>query len=273
MNAILRRVILGICFLILCLFLLHKSNVDRDGTLEYLAHTIAYPCIWITGNIADTWNSWCTQKAERFELEAQNKKLKETYETVLTENIKLRAMLHHEALSKDLRDFQARYHLEDKLLAKILIKNITDEEHYFLINKGRKHGVKQDMVAIYKFQVVGKITAVHAFYSKVLLITDQTCRVAAYASTTHAEGILRGQNNIAACKLIYVNHLLSVVTNDIIVASGQGFVFPEGFSLGQIVSHHLPEKSLYHEIIVRPLINLQALNFVMLIDQAKLNIF
>lgn len=273
MNSFLKKFITSISLLALFIFLVHKAHSEQEGFLEKMSFTLTYPFLWTASQISNYWQSCCEKKESYHTLKQSHDNLKECYEQVLAENIKLRAMLHYEHLSKDLRAFQERYHLDDKLVAKVLIKNITDEEHFFIINKGASTGVKPDMVAIYKFQIVGRVTTVHDYYSKVLLITDQTCKVSAYTSVSHAEGILRGRNDIKACSLIYVNHLLSIVNRDIVVSSGQGLVFPEGFSLGQIVSLTLPPKSLYYEIIVKPLIDLQSINFVLLIDQAKLNIF
>lgn len=82
-----------------------------------------------------------------------------------------------------------------------------------------------------------------------VLITDKHSEVAAYTNITNANGIVKGINNPDECELIYVNHLLSVSDEDLVLSSGQGLVFPEGFCLGQvsptctaragIVSHHL----------------------------------
>jgi cell shape-determining protein MreC len=72
---------------------------------------------------------------------------------------------------------------------------------------------------------------------------------------------------------MYVSHLASVVTDDLIFSSGQGLVFPEGFCLGKIVKQTLKEKALYYEIEIEPLVDLASLFFCLLTNQSKIDLF
>jgi rod shape-determining protein MreC len=239
------------------------------GFLEKCAARVCYPFITSAHAIASYFQERTEKKESYEELYKSTLKLREEYNKLLNENIKLRATLRYDQLSSELREFQQRYNFPQAQLAKILVKNITQEEHYFLVNKGAQDGIKKDMIALYNTQIVGKVYTVYDYYSKVILITDQLCKVAASTATTFATGIVHGFNDITTCRFEYVSHLLPITDQDFVMTSGEGLLFPEGFCLGKITKHTLPEKSLYHDIEIQPLFDLQKLAFVLLFDQTK----
>jgi rod shape-determining protein MreC len=272
MESLTKKILWGLGTAAFIFFVINRLFFFSYGFLEKLGTGITYPIVRLSSIISTGIKNTCERKASYEHLHQKYIAVKNAYLDALTENIQLKALLHYDQMSKDLRDFQERYQLPHMTLAKILVKNITDDEHYFLVNKGINDGISKDMIALYKFQLIGKVSEVYSNYSKVLLITDQMCKVAAFAHQTKAQGIVHGQNIINRCSMNYVSHLFKVVDHDLVLSSGQGLVFPEGFCLGKIVSHELKEKSLYHEIELEPLVNLQALEFCMLSNNAKMPI-
>jgi len=259
--------------IILVFFVADRVLFFKKGILERTAATLAYPFITAAGSINSYLESLKQHRISYTQLYAQHKKLTQEYEHLLGEMVEVRALHHYDELSKDLAIFAERYNLTDKLRAKILVKNIDNYEHYFLINVGAREHVQKDMIAVYKFQLVGRVTEVYNYYSKVTLITDKSCKVAAYASATNAHGIVHGKNHIERCTMAYVSHLFPIKEDDVILSSGQGLVFPEGFCLGKITSHTIQDKALYHEIELEPLIDLRSIKFCLLTDQSKINLF
>lgn len=267
-----KKIFWFIATLTLITFLSSRIFSFKRGLLEDIATTLTYPAFLLSSNIAECLHNRQNNNDSYQQLKQKYEKLNNGYEELLADNVRLRATLHFEQQSHELIEFQTRYSLTDKILAKILVKNINPDEHYFLINKGLRHGVKKDMVAIYMTQIVGRISEVFEHYSKLILITDPTCKIAAFSSTTGANGIVLGQNNISSCKFSYVSHLSQIADNDIILSSGQGLIFPEGFCLGKILKHSIEQKSLYHDIEIKPIFDLKHLQFCLLVDNSKINL-
>jgi rod shape-determining protein MreC len=140
-----------------------------------------------------------------------------------------------------------------------------------LVDKGESSGIKKDMVAIYKFQILGRVTEAFSWYSKILLITDKKSKVAAYTNNTSAPGIVVGQNKTDTYQMVYTSHMHKIEPNDFIISSGQGLIFPEGFCLGKIKKHKV--KGLYYKITVEPLIDFNTLQYCLLTNQEKMNAF
>jgi rod shape-determining protein MreC len=192
--------------------------------------------------------------------------LQEKYQQLFDENVKIKALFKFDSDTKEILEFKGRYNLDQMMLAKVLIKNLKKDGQFFLINRGSLNGIKKNMVGIYKSQVLGKITEVHDYYSKLTLITDESCKVAAFTGTTNAVGLVVGQNQNNYCKMLYVSHLLEVADNDLVLSSGRGLVFPEGFCIGKIIKHEHLHNSLYHDIDVEPTINFKSIKYCLLTD-------
>ena len=146
------------------------------------------------------------------------------------------------------------------------MKNISDKVNFFLVDVGSNRGAKQGMVAVYNNQLVGKVTEVYPLYSKVTLIIDRTCKVAAYCLVTKATGIHVGHNHDTRTKLDYVSRLTPTPQiGDLVISSGEGLVFPKGFALGCITE--FTEEDLLYNISVRPLCDFHTLSDCYLLER------
>lgn len=264
MHPFLKKTFSIIVMACLLSFISNRIFFYHQGFLERTAAKIVYPFIWVSGTVASTLQSMTAKKVTYAALQEKYQQLCHDHSILLEEVVSLHAQEHLYNQIKELVEFKERYNHQDSILAKILVKNIASNEHYFLVNCGKHQGITQDMVALYQNNLIGRVTEAYDSYSKVLLITDQHCKIAAYTGKTHADGIAHGYNCISRCKLTYVSHLFKIEDNDLVISSGQGLVFPEGFCLGKIVSHILQEKSLYHQIEIEPLVTLESITHCLL---------
>jgi rod shape-determining protein MreC len=240
------------------------------GSLERTTSYVVYPFLWTANSVSSMFKNISQQKMCYETLRTNYEKLQKDYVELLDEVIKSRATQHAYNDIKELTEFQQRYNNQQATLAKILLKHIDSSEHYYLVNRGTRDNIHPNMIALYHNHLVGKVSDVYDFYSKIVLITDQHCKVAAYTNKTQATGIVQGYNNINRCTLSYVSHFFKIEDHDMVLSSGQGFVFPEGFCLGSVISHVLAEKSLYHYIEIAPLINFEAIHYCILVEPSAI---
>lgn len=226
----------------------------------------------VTGKvISSPFENYFARRRTAQELAARCKELTLEKENALQENVALKASINFIQRSRDVHEFCDRYELKDAILGKVLLSHFGADEHYMLINRGSSDGVALNMIAAYKFQLVGKVVEVFPSYSKVQLITDKRTKVAAYTNVGNHRGIVNGEQNSTRCQLTYVNHLAKLEKDDLIISSGQGMIFPEGFCLGKIVDYTTHD--LYHLVTVEPLVDLQTLEFCSLTNQDKIRAF
>ncbi len=245
----------------------------QPGILERIHAFISYPALVLARLVAVQGKTLFSAQQSYEQLEQQYKRLQDEYQDLLCRHTQLQATMAFDESSKEIRDFATRYHLDHALLGRIIKGPVVEGSQTILVGRGLHHGVKRDMVASYKLQVVGRVTDVFDWYCSVLLITDVTSKVAAFANQTDAQGIVGGTNQVDRCCMKYVSHLYDIKLGDFVFSSGQGMVFPEGFCLGRVVKHELPEKSLHHVIQLEPLVDFTSLNFCLLTDQSSLNFY
>ncbi len=177
------------------------------------------------------------------------------------QNVRLRAALAYAENIKELHAFNERYRQQGSI-AQIVARYITPESHYFLVDAGSQKGIAKDMVVLYENNLIGKITEVYPSWSKACLVTDRNCKVAAYCAQTKAHGIYEGINDQSNAALNFVNHLSEVEPGDLVLSSGEGLVFPEGFALGKVASYE--NDGLYKQVKIEPLCNIRDIDYCLI---------
>lgn len=266
MNTFLRKSLFGLVIFVVAFFVANQFLFFETGALERFATKVTYPVVIVASGVADFIQKRVERRESYEQISSELKLLTEKCNKLCEENIKIKALFKFDSDSKEIREFKERYNLDGMMVCKVLLKSLKKDGQFFLINRGSLNGIQKNMVGIYKFQILGKITEVHDYYSKLTLITDESCKVAAFTSSTNANGIVIGQNQKNCCKMHYVSHLLDVADDDLVLSTGRGLVFPEGFCIGKIVRHSHSHNTLYHDIDVEPMIDLKTIKYCLLTD-------
>lgn len=258
--------LIGVAF-----FFMNRIVYFRSGWLEKTAANITYPVLVISEYISRPFRYFIYKRKNYQELLSHCNTLEEEREELLKENVLLRGVIRFDELSRELRDFLNRYELNDAIMARVLVRTLSSDEHAIIVNQGSRHGVLKDMVAIYKFQLIGRVSEVYSNHSKIICITDRRSKVASFTNTSSASGIVHGDNSINRCQLRYVSHLEKIHPKDLVFSSGKGLVIPYGFCLGKVVN--CETNDICHSIEMEPLIDFQTLKVCALTNISKMNIF
>lgn len=258
------------CALTLCAAVgLYWVLFFSPGSLEKLSSYIVYPLLIFQKNIVKPVHVFFERQKTVEELMQALKISQIECNTLLARSIELESMrLYHEQI-KELVEYKQRYEVESAHLAQIILRQFSDQAQFILIDRGLNDGIKTNMVAVYKNCLIGRVAHVYPYYSKVVLLTDSSCKIAAVCSATKAPGILEGRNQKDTCMLNYVSHLCSVEPNDLVLSSGQGLVFPQGFALGKIKD--VERQGLFHVISVEPLIDIKQLDYCYIVQKGHGN--
>jgi rod shape-determining protein MreC len=266
----LRRTFLGyILALILLFFVLHRIVSLTSGYLEAGASLFVYPIIKMQNAIVVPVQKYFKKRKKNDQLQARIALLQEQHANLLAENIALHSLHEYAGKIQELVKFREKYVAENAYLAQIIMKQFSEHEHSFLVDNGSMHGISVDMVAVYKNCLIGRVSEVYPYYSKVVLITDPECKVAAYCRQSKARGIHEGCNKKKQTMLQFVSHLHHLKENDLVISSGEGLVFPQGFCLGRIKSFETD--GLYYKILMKPTLKFTELEFCYLIKKSQTN--
>lgn len=250
-------------------FVATRTFFFSPGACERYSSYIVYPALVVQHYVAAPIKSFFTKRATVAQLEQKLQHLQQERDTILAQNIELNGLISYAQDTQELIQFKQRYDFSHATLAQVLAKNFSEQSHFFLLDKGAQAGVQKDMVVIYKDCLIGRIIEVYPNYSKMVLISDQSCKVAAYCEQSKATGIYQGANQEWGAQLNHVSHLSHVEVGEMILSSGDGLIFPRGFGLGRI--KNFETQGLFHQITVEPLVDLRALSYCYVVQKGTDN--
>lgn len=249
----------------LTFFLLHRLLFLHPGIVETTVSYAVYPFLLIQKSIVDPIVHWQNSRKSAHEFTKELVALQEQNSHLQAELVALQAQKQFLTETHELRCYKGRYKIAPHCLAQVIFKQLNTNEQFFLLDCGSNKGVAQDMIAVYKNCLLGRITQVFPQYSKVTLITDKRSNVAAFCATTRSDGIAEGVNADDLLKLKFVSHLQKVQKDDRVLSSGQGLVFPHGFGIGTVTDYYVD--GLYYNVTVAPLVDMQAVQYCYVIQK------
>lgn len=226
---------------------------------ERCVPALTYPFLCIKEYCVRPIERWVLWRAGVAELEQCAHKLLQERNDALRELIRLKGTRDYILDCQEGIEFAKRYEKGCALVTQILLKQFSDQAHYYFIDAGESRGIKKDMVVLYDNCLVGRVSEVYAHYSKVVLITDKESHVAARCLATEARGIVSGTNDTTQMVMEFVSHLDTVQDGDTVLSHGEGLVFPRGFALGKVKSHVL--EGVSYRLVIEPLIDVRALTY------------
>ncbi len=255
-----------ISFSSICLFFIGLSRLFGIGgtSLEKVSSLLVYPVLVMGKAIRSPFLQWNEHNRSVHEVLTDLEASSAARDDLQKEVLELRALLNYKECTKDMREFLTRYSPETCLVAQVLLKQFGSS-HFYLIDAGSKRGVSEDMIAVFKDCLLGRVVEVYPWYSKVLLITDPGCKVAAVCSQTGVKAIHEGAKQLDVTQLTYVGVLDELKENDMVLSSGEGMIFPKGFGLGRI--KHIEHDGYTARVAVTPLLDLRTINYCCLIEQ------
>lgn len=216
---------------------------------------VAYPFLVSQKSISNTLYYWHLRRQSHEMLYEQTEKLLQERNELLKKVIEYKATRNYLVDGAESLEFKKRYAPDATLMCQILLKHCADDGQYMYIDAGENRGIIKDRVVIYDNCLLGRIIEVYPHYSKVVLITDKECHVAASCSETRARGIHSGLNVIHETVLEFVSHLDTLHAGDLVMSHGEGLIFPRGFALGKVKSFDL--QGVQYRVVVEPLIDIE----------------
>lgn len=151
------------------------------------------------------------------------------------------------------------------MAAQILAVDTSVSRQLVILNKGKRDGVYTGQPVLDAKGVMGQIIDVGYMTSTVLLISDAKCAVPVRNNRTGERAILIGTNHMHQLSLINLPKTSSINKGDLLVTSGLGRLYPEGYPVGQVEQvQNLPGEA-FIKVDVSPVALLNRNRLVLLI--------
>ena len=221
--------------------------------LQYIANA--------PGTLLDTMS---TQVQTRSSLIEQTKQQEQQLLTLRSRLLKL-AQLEHE--NQRLRELLGSpVHKESrKMVAELLSVDSDPFSHQVLINKGALDGVYNGQPVINDQGVVGQVLHVGSTTSRVLLITDSSHGIPVRVLRNDLRAIASGSGELDKLELRNLPRNTDVQVGDLLVTSGLGGRFPEGYPVATVTRSDYVEGKPFAQIEAKPLVALDRLRYLLLL--------
>ena len=131
------------------------------------------------------------------------------------------------------------------------------------VDRGTRDGVRLFAPALVSEGLVGVVTQVSPFSSRVRLLLDPGMRVGVLFQGSRAEGILEGRLQ-DGCEVKYVAKDSGAKAGDVLVSSGLGGIYPKGIPVGTVLRIESHEE-LFLRANVSPCVDFSHLEQVLLV--------
>jgi rod shape-determining protein MreC len=120
------------------------------------------------------------------------------------------------------------------MAAQILAVDTSNTRQIVILNKGNRDGVYAGQPVLDAKGVMGQVVDVGPMTSTVLLISDSKSAVPVRNNRTGERAILVGTNKLDQLSLINLPKTASIHPGDVLVTSGLGRRYPEGYPVGKV---------------------------------------
>lgn len=151
------------------------------------------------------------------------------------------------------------------MAAQILAVDVTPTRQLVIVNHGKRDGIFIGQPVLDAKGVVGQIIDVGQFTSTVLLITDAKSAIPIQNQRTLERAILVGTNNPGELSLINLPKTSNIVRGDLLMTSGLGRRYPEGYPVGIVREvKNIPGED-FIKVLVTPVAKLNQSRLVLLL--------
>lgn len=221
--------------------------------LYYLANTPRTVLDGVSDNLVNTNKLQIENRVLREQLQEKNADLL-LLDQLKVENQRLRLLLNSPLRSD-----------EYKKIAETLTAEMDIYRQQIVINQGLKNGAYVGQTVIDEKGVIGQIIAVGEDTSRVLLITDVTHSIPVQVLRNDVRLIASGTGRNDELTLDNVSRSVDIQKGDLLVTSGLGGRFTEGYPVAVVESVSHDHQNYFATVTAKPLASLDKLRYVLLL--------
>ncbi len=260
-----------IAIMISASLMLADNRLNAFSEIRYLLNSVVAP-IHYAANIPRTmFNNMYKYLNSKNSIMHENQKLKQEIfmrksdllllEQLKQENNRLRDLLG----SPFIRD-------EKKMVTEVMAADSSSYAHQVMIDKGLIDGVYEGQPVINDKGIVGQIIHVGAYNSRVLLLTDPNNAIPVQVVRNDIRVIASGKGDLGGMQLEFIPTNTDLEMGDLLVSSGLGGRYPEGYPVGYISKMDTNNKRPFASIELETTVEFDKLRYLLLVWPTELKV-
>jgi len=201
---------------------------------------------------------------------AENEELLRRINELEKENRELERLERENKELRDALNFMDQMESFEPVGCTIIAKDPGNWFEVFTINRGSKDGIEINSPVITAYGLVGRVSEVNLFTSKVVSIIDMDSTVAARVSSSRDVLIVRGDASLRSsglCRMDYISPDVDIMPGDVIETSGLGGIYPKGIIIGQVKDVIRNEGQFDSYAVISPVVDFKRLEEVIVLKE------
>lgn len=244
--------------------MLADSRLDAFSNVRYLLNSVVAP-IQYAANLPRTMFDGVY---DRF---STRKVLVESNHNIKREVLRLKSELilldQYQEENKRLRKLLGSPFIRDekKVVTEVMAVDTSPYRHQVVIDKGQIDGVYEGQPVINEKGIVGQVTFVAAHNSRVLLLIDANNAIPVQIIRNDIRVIASGNGMMDEIQLEHIPTSTDIQQEDLLVTSGLGGVYPEGYPVAHVSSVDYDPKREFAVIKAKPVVEFDKLRYLLLV--------
>lgn len=246
------------------------SRMGAFSQIRTYMDTAVSPFYFLANGPRQILDSVSETLASRQQLELENKGLQRELMLKNSELLMLGQFKQENARLRELLGSPLRQD-EHKMVTQVISTGTDPYTDQVVIDKGSVNGVYEGQPVISDKGVVGQVVAVGKITSRVMLICDSSHALPIQVLRNDIRVIAAGNGCTEDLQLEHLPGNTDIRVGDVLVTSGLGGRFPEGYPVGVVSSVKLDTQRAYTVIQARSTAGLQRLRYLLLLWGADRN--
>ncbi|SMB52353.1 cell wall structural complex MreBCD transmembrane component MreC [Serratia proteamaculans] len=257
-------VIVAICLIVA------DSRLGTFVKIRNYMDTAVSPFYFLANGPRKVLDSVSETLATRQQLELENRALRQELLLKNSDVLLLGQFKQENARLRELLGSPLRQD-EHKMVTQVISTGSDPYSDQVVIDKGSDNGVYEGQPVISDKGVVGQVVAVAKVTSRVLLICDASHALPIQVLRNDIRVIAAGSGCTDDLQLEHLPNNTDIRVGDVLVTSGLGGRFPEGYPVAVVSSVKVDNQRAYTVIQARPTAGLQRLRYLLLLWGADRN--
>lgn len=241
-----------LCAVVAFALMFAEQRVPRMAEVRAHLTTLVAPVQWLVSLPSDALSWGALVLADQRELIEENRYLREQLlllshrvqrmASLTAENVRLRELLNA-AQRADM----------PYITAELLSLDSDPFTHQMVIDRGRSDGVYVGQPVMDASGLIGQVISVSAYNSRVLMVPDASHAVPVQVNRNGLRFIVQGTGRYDELDVLHVPDTADIRVGDLLVTSGLGGRFPEGYPVARVVEVVHDPGEPFAEVVAEPI--------------------
>ncbi|MCF7513722.1 rod shape-determining protein MreC [Pseudoalteromonas sp. L23] len=252
---------------VLSIILIIGDRYTVGGTMVRTSlNTLVSPLLYVANIPYEAFNLGLKSLNTREKLQQENQTLREK-QLIQSEQLQQLQFLQKE--NQELRALLGASAREtnQRLISQVLSVHSNPYSHQVVINRGTIDGISEGQAVIDEMGIVGQLTQVGTTTSRVLLMTDTTHATPVRILRNDVRTVVEGTGKINNVRLAHVPHSMDIRIGDVLVTSGLGGTFPEGYPVAVVTEIDRDEGLPFAQVQAEPIAQLDRIRLLVVLGK------